>query len=108
MNFEEELSKGIFMISTCPKCEQTIWPPNEICSKCFGPAKWEKGSEFGKIIEFSQKNEEYFCLGEFDKGVKIMGSLSAKSKPEIGQKIRLTKAEINNGNYNFQMTNAEL
>ena len=104
MNFEEELSKGIFMISFCPKCEYTVWPPNEICSKCFGSVKWEKSSEFGKIIEFSQKEEDYFCLAEFDKGVRIMGLLSAKSKPEIGQKIKLIKAEINDRDYNFTMS----
>ena len=78
MSFEEELSKGNFLISYCPKCEFVVWPPNQICSRCFGTVKWEKGSEFGKIIEFSQKDESYFCLGEFDKGVRIMCTLLAK------------------------------
>ena len=108
MNFEEELSKGIFMISTCHECERVVWPPNEICSRCFGPVKWEKSSEFGNIVEFSQKDEDYFCLAEFDKGVRIMGSLKTNSEPKIGQKIKLVEAKIHDGNYNFEMSTIDV
>lgn len=102
MNFEEELAKGNFMISTCTKCELTVWPPNDICSRCFNDTKWEKCSEVGKVIEYSQKNDTYFCLAEFEKSVRIMGILSG-TEPEINQKVRLVKANIRNGDYHFEM-----
>ena len=103
MNFEKELMKGNFMISTCPKCEITVWPPNNICSKCFGAVNWEKCSEVGKLVEFSKENEKYFCLAEFDRGVRIMGVLTASSEPKIGQKVELEKASMHDGNYCFEM-----
>ena len=103
MNFEEELSKGNFMISTCPKCDLSVWPPNDICSRCFSAVKWEKSSQIGKVIEFSQKDDSYFCLAEFEKEVRIMGTYSGMTEPKIDQKIRLVKADIQNGDYHFEM-----
>ena len=103
MNFEEELSKGNFMLSKCSKCDQVIWPPNEICSKCFGNAKWEKCSEFGKLIEYSLKDGQIFCLAEFDR-VRIMGIINSTSEPHVGQKIKLEKSSIHDGNYHFEMS----
>ena len=103
MNFEEELSKGNFMISKCSKCEQVIWPPNEICSKCFGNAEWKKSSEIGKLIEFSLKDDKIFCLAEFD-SVRIMGTINSIKEPQIGQKVKLEKAQIQDGNYYFEMS----
>ena len=102
MNFEEELAKGNFMISTCTKCELPVWPPNDICSRCFSEVKWEKCSEVGKVVEFSQKDDTYFCLAEFEKDVRIMGIISG-TEPKIDQKIRLVKVNIQNGNYHFEM-----
>ena len=55
------------------------------------------------MLEFSQKNDDYFCLAEFENNVRIMGALSANSKPEIGQKVKLIKAGILNGQYSFKM-----
>ena len=104
MSFEEELSKGNFLISHCPKCEFVVWPPNQICSRCFGTVEWEKGSEFGKLIEFSQEGEKFFCLAEFDKQVRIMGILLSTNHPQIGQKIKLAKSNLHNGNYHFEMS----
>ena len=103
MNFEEELSKGNFMISKCSKCEHVIWPPNEICSKCFGSAEWRKCSDFGKLIEYSIKDDTIFCLAEFD-SVRIMGTINSTKEPEIGQKVKLEKTNIQDGNYNFEMS----
>lgn len=104
MNFEEELSKGNFIVSKCLKCKLTIWPPNEICSKCFGHAHWEKCSEVGKLIEFSQEGKRIFGLAEFDKQVRIIGIINSSSEPQIGQKVRLEKSSIHDGNYHFEMS----
>ena len=91
------------MISKCSKCEIVIWPPNEICSKCFGNVKWERCTEFGKLIEFSRKDEKIFCLAEFD-DVRIMGTINSPSEPQIGQKVKLEKSNIHDGNYHFEMS----
>jgi uncharacterized OB-fold protein len=103
MNFEDELAKGRFMISYCQKCDVNIWPPNEICSKCFSQAQWKRSSEEGHIVEFSKNNEKVFCLAEFDEGVRIIGSLPLERNPKIGQKIKLDKCSLKDGNYNFEM-----
>ena len=104
MNFEEELSKGNFMISRCLKCNFNVWPPNEICSKCFGQVHWKKASDEGHIIEYSQGNEKTLCLAEFDEGVRIIGHLPINIIPKIGQKIKLERCSLKDGNYNFEMS----
>ena len=96
------------MISMCDRCKLAVWPPNEICSRCFGSqVSWKKSSEIGRLLEFSQKKEEggeqYFCIAEFDEGVRIMGRLSTGTAPEIGQKVRLENAGMRNGDYVFEM-----
>ena len=104
MKFESELKQGRFVISECSKCKKVIWPPNEICNKCFGQVQWKKSSEEGYVIEFSQNSEKVFCLAEFDEGIRIMGNLPTNSIPKIGQKIKLDKCSLKDGNYNFEMS----
>ena len=103
MKFETELKKGLFMLGKCPKCDKVTWPPSDCCNICFGELKWEESSYKGKLIEFTKKNDENFCLAEID-GVRIMGTLIVNStKPEIGSKIKLEKCGVKNGNYSFVM-----
>lgn len=104
MKFEEELARGNFLISECPKCKISIWPPNEICNKCFGHVEWKNSSQIGKILEFSKEANRIFCLAELDNKIRVMGILNSESEPEIGQKVRLDKASIQDGNYHFEMS----
>lgn len=102
MKFESELKKGILMIGTCPKCKKTTWPPSDFCNVCFGNLEWKESSYEGKLIEFTKKNNENFCLAEIDNEIRLMGTLIGNSEiPHHGSKIRLQKCGIRNGNYFF-------
>lgn len=104
MKFESELVKGNFVIGTCPNCNKVVWPPSDLCSSCFSNIIWKKASQFGKLIEYSKKDDENFCMAEFG-GIRIMGTLIVKSKKlEVGAKVKLKKCGIKNGNYIFVMS----
>lgn len=102
MSFESELSKGKFCIPKCNNCKKTVWPPAEFCSICNGKITLENGDFEGKIIEFSKQNEDYFCIVEFEKAIRIMAKMS--KKPEIDQIIKISKCGIVDGSYFFQVS----
>jgi len=99
MNFELELSKGEFSIPECTICKKIVWPPVEFCNYCFGSVSLKKGNFEGKIIEFSRHDEDYFCIVEFENTIKIMAKIL--KIPEKGQKVKISKCGISNGNYYF-------
>lgn len=101
MNFESKLSQGDFYIPECTKCMKIVWPPSEICNHCFGDVLLKKKVSEGKIIEFSSKDDAYFCLVEFEKEIRVIAKIS--KMPEIGQKIKILKCGLNNGNYFFHV-----
>ena len=103
MSFESELEKGIFCIPRCNSCKKIVWPPSKICSHCLGPVSLTNGNIEGKIIEFSRKEENYFCIVEFEDEIKIV----AKSMkiPEIGQKVKISKCGIEDSNNYFFYVN---
>ena len=58
--FEEQLEQGIFQICYCKKCNYTIWPPKEICHKCYDKSDWKKLlniSEWKKKLNIFNKPE---------------------------------------------------
>ena len=99
MNFKLELSKGEFSIPECTICKKIVWPPVEFCNYCFGSVSLKKGNFEGKIIEFSRHDEDYFCIVEFENTIKIMAKIL--KIPEKGQKVKISKCGISNGNYYF-------
>ncbi len=101
MNFEEELSQGIFCVPECTVCKKTIWPPSEFCNACFGKVSLRKGDFVGKIIEFSRHNDEYFCVVEFENEIRVMAKMS--QMPTINQTVRISKCGISNGSYFFHI-----
>ena len=101
MNFELELSKGNFYTPTCTKCSKIIWPPSEFCNYCFGVVSFKNKIVDGKIIEFSKKDDEYFCLVEFENEIIVMAKMF--NMPKIGQKVEILKCGIIEGNYFFQV-----
>ncbi len=105
--FETELKKGNFIIGECPNCEIVIWPPSEFCSKCFDNVKWRNSVNSGELIEFSKKEDSYFGIVEFEKKIRIMGSLKSRTEPKIGQKTKLEKCSLEEGNYHFEMALVE-
>ena len=102
MNFETELSHGKFMIPECRVCKKIVWPPTEFCNDCFGPVSLKNGDFEGKILEFSKQNNDYFCLVEFEKNIKIMAKMS--ETPNIGQMVKILKCGILNGSYFFYVS----
>ncbi len=102
MNFESELSQGNFYIPECIKCSKIIWPPVDFCNHCFGEITLRGKISEGKIIEFSRKDEIYFCLVEFENNIRVMAKMS--NIPEIGKVVKIVKAGITNGSYFFEIT----
>ena len=101
MNFELELSNGVFCIPKCGNCNRVIWPPNDFCSYCLGKVILEKGNFYGKILEFS-KQDDYFCLVEFEGEVRVIAKM--KQIPKIGQKVKISNCGISKGNYFFEIS----
>ncbi len=103
--FESELKKGEFIIPECPACMHVVWPPSDYCSLCFGKVNWRKSERIGNILEYSKKGDIFFCLAEFEKKIRIIGSLQVDSKqPEIGKMVKLETLGIDGTTYNFTMS----
>ena len=101
-NFETELKAGNFVTSECSYCNRIVWPPSDYCDNCFKEVNWRKVSKIGKIIEFSKKEDDVFCITEFEGKIRIMGKLDAELhmvKP--GQTVRLSKCSLNDKNSFF-------
>ena len=102
--FETELIKGNFVIPECTACKELIWPPSDYCSLCFNELKWRKANKIGKILEYSRKEDTFFCLAEFEKKIRIIGTLETNLKnPDIGKNVKLDSCSMDETNYNFTM-----
>ena len=103
--FEDQLEQGIFEICYCKNCNNTIWPPKEICQMCHGEVNWKASMNVGKIVEFSKKESKYFGLIEIDDGIKILGDISCSSEPKIGQSVKMNVSFHNKPHYSFIVKN---
>ena len=101
MTFESELSQGKFYIPECSVCKKIVWPPAEFCNNCFGPVSLKKGNFEGRIIEFSKQNNDYFCLVEFEKTIRVMAKTS--KLPKVEQTVRISECGIKDGDYFFHV-----
>ena len=101
MNFESELAQSNFYIPECTQCMKVVWPPSEFCNHCFGSVSLKKKVVEGNIIEFSRQSDSYFCLVEFEKKIRVMAKIS--KMPKIGQKVKILKCGLVNGNYFFHI-----
>ena len=100
--FETELKNGNFVIPECPACNEVIWPPSDYCSLCFGELRWRKLNRVGKILEFSRKDDTFFGLVEFEKKIRIIGTIITEQKrPDIGKMVKLDSCSRNGQNYSF-------
>ena len=71
-----------------------IWPPNEYCNHCFEKVNWKKSEGVGNIVEYSKKDETFFCLAEFENKIRIMGKLIVNSEnPKVGKKVKLDSCD---------------
>ena len=103
--FESELKNGRFVCSECPQCSKLVWPPSDFCNICFSKVKWRPMTKKGKLIEFSKKDNVFFCIAEFENTVRVMGELETGLKsPSVGQDIDLVKCDyIDKERFFFQL-----
>jgi uncharacterized OB-fold protein len=87
--FEAELKNNNFVCSECTKCNQPVWPPSDFCNKCFGDVVWRSVSKKATLIEFSSKDGKYFCIGEFENGIRVFGTVEGNSNLTQGQHLTL-------------------
>ena len=71
--FDDELKKGNFVTSECTNCKKIVWPPSNYCNNCFKHVNWRRISLYGKIIEWSKKDNDIFCITEFENTIRIIG-----------------------------------
>ena len=103
--FEKQLEQGVFQICYCKNCNNTIWPPKEICHMCHEKTDWKKSANIGKIIEFSRSESTYFGLIEIDDGIRVLGDISSRSIPEIGQVVKMSVSFNSKPYYSFIVEN---
>jgi len=76
---------------------------------CFKEVNWRKVSENGTIVELSRKENDVFCITEFENKIRVMGKLDAEihmAKP--GQTVKLTKCLFNDKNgFFFSLENKQ-
>jgi uncharacterized OB-fold protein len=100
--FETELKAGNFVTSECTHCNKIVWPPSNYCDSCFNEVNWRKVSKNGTIIELSRKEDDVFCITEFENKIRVMGKLDAKiDMVKPGQTVRLSRCFINDKNSFF-------
>ena len=94
--FEEELRVGNFVTSECLYCAKIVWPPSAYCNNCFKNVSWRKVSPNGKLIEWSKKNNDIFCIAEFENTIRVIGKLDTKNvMPKPGQLIKFKNCTLN-------------
>ena len=101
--FERGLEEGNFVTSECSKCKEIVWPPTDFCSKCLGEVEWRPVQKKGRLIEFSKKDGQEFCIAEFENKIRILSTLekNESEEPKIGQELILETCGFKNGNYYF-------
>ena len=107
--FESELKAGNFVTSECTYCDKIVWPPSDYCNSCFRDVNWRKVSENGTIIEISRKENDVFCITEFEDKIRVIGKLNAEIhmvKP--GQTVKLVKCLLDEKNrFFFNLENGQ-
>ena len=94
--FSTELKKGNFVTSECKYCEKIVWPPSNYCNNCLNPVIWRNVSLYGKIIEWSKKGNDVFCISEFENTIRIIGKLDGKDKTiRTGKSVKLSNCSMN-------------
>ena len=93
--FQQELKNNNFVCSSCQKCNKLVWPPSDFCNSCFGSVTWRQVTKTAKLVEFSSRDNEVFCIAEFESSIRIMGSIQNASDLKIGQTLTLIKCDFN-------------
>ena len=93
--FESEIKAGNFVTSECIDCNKIVWPPSDYCDNCFMEVNWRKVSSNGKLIEWSKKNNDVFCIAEFENSIRVIGKLDSKNViPKPGQLLKFISCSL--------------
>ena len=90
------------MITECNNCKKIVWPSSIFCNKCFKNTQWRKSTGEGKIIEFSKKEDNFFCVVEIENSIKIIGQIDF-GIPSIGDKVRILECGMVNENMQVKL-----
>lgn len=96
------MSANPLIISKCIKCQKTAWPLQKYCSDCFGKTESIQASKTGVIIEFSKKDNVFFCITEFD-GIRLVCTLQSDVPPRAGQTVTFVDHQITDGKNIFRI-----
>lgn len=102
MKFENELKNGNFLISECSKCKKIVWPPSAFCNQCLTETVWKTCDKKGKILEFSKKDNTFFCVIEIENSIKLIAEVESGT-PEVGATAIIKDFGIKEGNYFFKL-----
>ncbi len=91
--FKENLKKNNFICSYCEKCERVVWPPSDLCNRCFSQVTWKNLDRKAKLIELIKKDGEQICIAEFKSGIRIMGTLLHGENLKVGDFLNLVKCD---------------
>lgn len=98
--FLDFLSQGEFRIPICDNCDTKIWPPSNICRKCYSKKiTMSKINTIGRIIEYSESfigKGKNLVLVELS-GIRIIGSLS-QGRMDPGTAVKLWKCGLDKDN----------
>ncbi len=102
MRFEEKLGMGDFLIPRCTQCKKISWPPSDYCSHCFGKIELKRQDFEAKIVEFSKKDGDYFCIVAIEDSFKIIAK--ASKVPAVGKTVTISKCGIKDNAYFFEVS----
>ena len=95
--------KQKFIIAECIQCKNILWPPTKFCNNCFSNTTYREGKKHGKIIEYSKKNNQYFCIAEFEGKIKLFGKI-IEGTPRKNDWVNLKEIHMENNSYFFKMS----
>ncbi len=88
-------------ICKCINCKKIFLTYSKSCIYCFDKANYLV-SRYGKIVEFSKRDNIIFCIGEFENKIRIIGTVKTNlKKPEIGMVIKLKTCQQTNNKYDY-------
>lgn len=91
--FIANLKKNNFVCSYCQKCDKVVWPPSDLCNRCFNKVTWKNLDRKAKLVELVKKGGEHICIAEFESGIRIMGVLQHGENLKIGDMLNLVRCD---------------
>ena len=92
---------AVLQVAQCPGCKYTMWPLAPHCPCCLTDTIPYDLPARGRILEYSGDAGRYFCVAEFEYGIRLMCELDVDSAPASGQEITLDRIERSGASYSF-------